>query len=100
MTMAAAIESRNAQVSARSRSSRIATVDFFDDFASAETIWRSLEDQNFCTPYQRYDFLGPWLRSVSVQEGLEALIVVAYDRDRVPLVLLPLVLDRAWGLRI
>jgi CelD/BcsL family acetyltransferase involved in cellulose biosynthesis len=101
MTMAAAIESRNAGASAWSKSSRIATVDVLTDLGQAETVWRSLELQHhLSTPYQRYDFLCPWHQMVGEREGLRPLVVIAYDRDRVPLLLFPLVLRQSWGLRI
>jgi len=101
MTMAAAIESRNAGASAGSTSSRIAAVDIFTDLDLAETVWRNLELQHhLSTPYQRFDFLRPWHQMVGAREGLRPLVVVAYDRDRVPLLLLPLVLRRSWGVRI
>src|ERR1700719_1951276 len=100
MTMAAAIESRNAGAPARSKSGRIAEVDLLADFDRAETVWRSLEDQqHFSTPYQRFDFLRPWQRLVGAREGLKPLIVIAYNRDRAPLLLLPLVLRESRGLR-
>jgi CelD/BcsL family acetyltransferase involved in cellulose biosynthesis len=101
MTMAAAIESRTADAPAWSKTSRIASVDFLDDFGRAETIWRNLEDQqHFSTPYQRFDFLRPWQLLVGPREGLRPFIVVAYDRDRRPLLLLPLALGQAHGIRI
>src|SRR5258708_17972142 len=100
MTMAGAIESRNAGASAWSKSSRIATVDIFADTDQVETVWRSLENQrHLSTPYQRFDFLRPWQQSVGGREGLRSLVVVAYDRDRMPLLLLPLVLKQGWGVR-
>jgi CelD/BcsL family acetyltransferase involved in cellulose biosynthesis len=100
MTMAAAIESRDASAPARSKSCRIAEVDLLADLDRAETVWRNLEDQqHFSTPYQRFDFLRPWQRLVGAREGLRPLVVIAYDRDRVPLLLLPLVLREAWGIR-
>ena len=101
MTMAAAIESRNAAASAWSASSRIAAVDIFTDLDQAEAAWRSLELQHhLSTPYQRFDFLRPWLRMVGARAGLRPLVVVAYDRDRAPLLLLPLVLRQELGVRI
>ena len=100
MTMAAAIESRNAGASGWSKSSRIAAVDIFADIDQAETVWRSLENQHhLSTPYQRFDFLRPWQQKVGTCEGLKPLVVVAYDGDRVPLLLLPLVLKQGWGVR-
>lgn len=101
MTMAAAIESRTPSASAWSTSSRIATIDIFSDLDQAEIVWRSLESHHhLSTPYQRLDFLRPWQQMVGAREGLRPLVVVAHDRDRVPLLLLPLVLKKKWGLRI
>src|SRR6202021_2748616 len=99
MTMAAAIESRNAGASAWSKSSRIATVDVLTDLGQAETVWRSLELQHhLSTPYQRYDFLRPWQQMVGEREGLRPFIVIAYARERRPLLLLPLPSSHANGL--
>lgn len=101
MTMAAVIESRTARAPAWSKTSRIASVDFLDDLSRVETIWRSLENQqHFSTPYQRFDFLGPWQQLVGAREGLRPFIVIAYDRERRPLLLLPLALHQAHGFRI
>jgi CelD/BcsL family acetyltransferase involved in cellulose biosynthesis len=101
MTMAAAIESRTADAPAWSKTSRIASVDFLDDFGQAETIWRSLENhQHISTPYQRFDFLRPWQQLVGEREGLRPFIVIAYDRERRPLLLLPLALGQAHRIRI
>ena len=100
MTMAAAIEGRKAGAPAWSTSSRIAEIEIFTDVDDAETVWRSLESQHqLSTPYQRYDFLSPWQQMVGTFEGVSPLIVVAYDRDRVPLLLLPLVLKQSLGVR-
>ncbi|MGO8911043.1 MAG: GNAT family N-acetyltransferase [Bradyrhizobium sp.] len=100
MTMAAAIESRTADAPAWSKTSRIASVDFLADLSQAETVWRSLEHQQHFTPYQRIDFLRPWQQLVGEREGLRPFIVIAYDRARRPLLLLPLALHQAHGFRI
>src|ERR1700744_5231124 len=101
MTMAAAIESRTADASPTSSSLRLAAVEIFTDLGQAEVIWRGLELQHhLSTPYQRFDFLRPWQQQVGAREGLQPLVVVAYDRDRVPLLLLPLVLGQSWGIRV
>jgi len=100
MTMAAAIESRTAESPAWSKASRIASVDILSDLGQAETIWRGLEDQqHFSTPYQRFDFLEPWQRHVGAREDLRPLIVIAYDAEHRPLLLLPLALGRRYGVR-
>jgi CelD/BcsL family acetyltransferase involved in cellulose biosynthesis len=100
MTMAAAIESRTAESPAWSKASRIASVDILSDLGQAETIWRGLENQqHFSTPYQRFDFLEPWQRHVGARENLRPLIVIAYDAERRPLLLLPLALRQRYGVR-
>jgi CelD/BcsL family acetyltransferase involved in cellulose biosynthesis len=101
MTMAAAIESRTAGAPARSRASRIARVDIVTDLAQAEPAWRALEDEaQFCTPYQRFDLLGPWQSLVGMRENATPLIAIAYDAERRPLVLMPLALTREHGMRV
>jgi CelD/BcsL family acetyltransferase involved in cellulose biosynthesis len=100
MTMAAAIESRTGQAPAWSKASRIAGVEILHDLSQAETIWRGLEDrQQFSTPYQRFDFLEPWQRQVGERAGLRPFIVIAYDAERRPLLLLPLALSHEHGVR-
>ena len=65
-----------------------------------KAIWRSLEGaQTSFTPYQRFDFLSAWQRQVGEREGLAPFIVIAYDAERRPLVLLPLTLRHAYGAR-
>src|ERR1700712_1333698 len=97
MTMAAAIESRTAEAT-RSTASRIAGVDISGDLGQAEAIWRGLEDQ-FSTPYQRFDLLAHWQRQAGEREGLRPFIVTAYDAERRPLLLLPLALRHEHGVR-
>jgi CelD/BcsL family acetyltransferase involved in cellulose biosynthesis len=100
MTMAAAIESRTAEEQAWSSASRIADVDILSDLGQAEAVWRGLEDQQqFSTPYQRFDFLSIWQRQVGEREGLRPFIVIAYDAERRPLLLLPLALKHEHGVR-
>jgi CelD/BcsL family acetyltransferase involved in cellulose biosynthesis len=100
MTVAAAIESRTAEAPAWSMTSRIAGIDIVHDLGEAETIWRGLEDrQQVFTPYQRFDFLGPWQRRVGERENVKPFIVVAYDAERRPLLLLPLALRHSHGVR-
>ena len=100
MTMAAVIERRPAEAPARSKARRIARVDILDDLDQAEPIWRVLETrQPFCTSYQRFDFLSAWQRQVGARDNAVPFIVVAYDAERNPLVLLPLTLRRKYGVR-
>jgi CelD/BcsL family acetyltransferase involved in cellulose biosynthesis len=99
MTMAAALESR-AGTQAWSTTSRIARVDILADLREAEAVWRGLEQSRFFTPYQRFDLLGPWQRQVGEREDIKPFIVVACDKERKPLLLLPLGVKRKSGARV
>lgn len=100
MTMAAAMRSRTAESPTRSKAIRIAHVDLVSDIAEAEAVWRSLEEPgHLFTPYQRFDLLGSWARSVGEREGACPFIVIARDAEQTPLVLLPLALRQGHGVR-
>jgi CelD/BcsL family acetyltransferase involved in cellulose biosynthesis len=100
MTMAAVMESRTG-TQARPETSRIAGVELLSDISEAETVWRGLEQSNqLSTPYQRFDFLAAWQRQVGTREGIRPFIVIAYDKDRQPLLLLPLGVTRESGARV
>jgi CelD/BcsL family acetyltransferase involved in cellulose biosynthesis len=100
MTMAAAFDNGTAVTPAWSKSGRIAHIDIVRDLASAEAVWRGLEnDQTSYTPFQRFDFVAAWQRQVGEREGLVPFIVIGYDAERRPLLLLPLALRHAYGAR-
>jgi CelD/BcsL family acetyltransferase involved in cellulose biosynthesis len=99
MTMAA-IESRTAEATARSKTSHIVSIDVLHDLGEVEPIWRTLEDQqHLSTPYQRFDFLAAWQRRVGQRERFLPVIVIGRDADRQPLLLLPLALKEEHGIR-
>jgi len=101
MTLAAAIESRTAGAPAWSQTTPISKVEIFDKLDQAESVWRGLEDQqHFSTPFQRFDFLRPWQQLVGARAGHRPFIVVAFDGERRPLVLLPLTIGESFGSRI
>jgi CelD/BcsL family acetyltransferase involved in cellulose biosynthesis len=100
MTLAAAIGARTADAPARSRASRIVSVDLLFDLVAAEPIWRGFEaEQHVATPYQRFDLLKPWQREVGACEHAEPCIAIARDGERRPLLLLPLARRRQHGIR-
>jgi CelD/BcsL family acetyltransferase involved in cellulose biosynthesis len=101
MTMAAAIESQSALTQAGSSPTHIAHVDVFDSIAAAEQAWRTLEtDDQFSTPYQRYEFLRPWQDHVGTSEGLTPFIVVARNSAGDAVMLLPLAMGRENGANV
>jgi CelD/BcsL family acetyltransferase involved in cellulose biosynthesis len=98
MTMAAAIESPTAEAAPRAKPGRIARIDIVSDFGSAESAWRTLESPGqLFTAYQRFDLLQCWQRETGAREGATPLIVIGYDAERRPLVVLPLALKRVHG---
>src|SRR6266705_6263674 len=100
MTMAAAIDNRTADATDWSKAGRIASIELVHDLAGAEAIWRDLENaRQSCTPFQRFDFVQAWQRNVGTHEGLTSFIVIAYDAERRPLMLLPLALKHVYGAR-
>ncbi|MGA7811223.1 GNAT family N-acetyltransferase [Bradyrhizobium sp.] len=101
MTMAAAIERRTAEAPARSKAGHIASIDVIDDLRRAEPIWRRLESRRqVSTPYQHFDLLSAWQRQVGEREQVRPFIVIAYDAEHTPLLLMPLALRCKYGVRI
>src|SRR3954454_4350531 len=98
MTLAAAIPGRTEEAKAWPATSRIAGVSICHDLSQAESIWRDLELQ-FSTPFQRFDFLATWQREVGERGNLLPFIVIAWDSDHRPLLLLPLTLSHRHGIR-
>jgi CelD/BcsL family acetyltransferase involved in cellulose biosynthesis len=95
--MAAVMESR-AGTQAWPETSRIVSVELVGDMREAEAVWRGLEQSNqLCTPYQRFDFLSAWQRQVGERAGIRPFIVIAYDSEHQPLLLLPLGIKRETG---
>jgi CelD/BcsL family acetyltransferase involved in cellulose biosynthesis len=66
----------------------------FRSAEDAESLWRGLESEGSCTPYQRYDWLSAWYATVAMMNRLQTAIVVLRDAHGSPAALLPLVLER------
>ena len=98
MSMAIAIDST---AEAPSSASRITRLRIINNLQEAEPIWRDLEARSAAfTPYQRFDFLAAWQRNVGAQQILHPCIIVAYDAERRPLLLLPLAIEQGNVVRI
>lgn len=101
MAMAATIDGRMAQIETRPRAARIASVRIYDDMRAVESIWRRLETpEQLFTPYQRFDFLATWQKHVGTSCHLTPFIVVAFDADHQPLLLLPLAVKQESGILV
>jgi CelD/BcsL family acetyltransferase involved in cellulose biosynthesis len=101
MATAAVIDGKIERVAGAPRAAHIARVQIFETFESAAATWRSFAcTEQVATPYQRYDFLAAWQRHVGDHLGLKPRIIVAYDDSDDPVALLPLIIERAYGLSI
>ena len=100
MAMTALIDDSEAALSSQIRS-RIASVDILTDLAVAEPIWRSLETpEAFTTPYQRFDLQSSYQRHVGTLDSMTPFVIVAYDVNREPLMVLPLGMRHDNGIRV
>ena len=100
MNMAAVIDPIAAGARAPSGASPIARVEILNDMREAEHVWRSLEyPPQLATPYQRFDLQAAWQQHVGSQDNLRPFIVIAYDYDDRPVLLLPLVVKQHNGMR-
>lgn len=101
MTVAAAIERQGVNLPARADTIRVASIDIFHDIRAVETIWRAIDSANhLLTPFQRFDFLAAWHENVGASEHLTPFIVIGYDAERQPLLLLPLATRQEHGVRV
>jgi len=101
MAMAAELHDSDMNSAAHPVTSRIARVAVIRDMAAAEVSWRAFEGSDFLfTPYQRFELLDAWQRSIGKHEGAVPFVVVAYDVNSQPLVLLPLVSSRENGAKM
>lgn len=99
MVMAAEHHGSNAPVN--SSAGRIARIDVMRDMAAAEKTWRVFEGTGFLsTPYQRFELLDAWQKTIGQHEGAQPFVVVAYDTTGQPLLLLPLVTSRENGANV
>ena len=79
---------------------RVARVEVFEDMASCEAPWRTLEaGPALATPYQRYDFLHLWQRHVGTEQGVTPFVVTAFNAAGEPLFLWPLGRRQLGGLQ-
>jgi CelD/BcsL family acetyltransferase involved in cellulose biosynthesis len=101
MTMMAVLTEARAADRAAAVRSRIARVEVIHDVNIAEPIWRALEQTGqYASPYQRFDFLSAWQRHVGSAERVEPHIVVARGADDQPLLVMPLGVERKFGVGV
>ena len=101
MAMAAALHGSGTNSQTRPVSNRIARVDVIRNMAESEPRWRAFEGPEYLsTPYQRFELLDAWQKSIGKHEGALPFIVIASDADNQPLLLLPLVVCRENGAKV
>ncbi len=76
---------KSREASNTGRSSAVA----HDDWEALEPLWRTLESRGGVSPYQRFDFVAPWLRTVAARRDLKPLVVEIRTDGRTAM-LLPL----------
>jgi len=101
MATAAAIDTKIERIAPASQAARVARIEIFDDFEAAASAWQTFDScDRIATPYQRHDFLAAWQRHVGQHLKRKPRIVVAYSEAGTPVALLPLVIERAYGMSV
>jgi CelD/BcsL family acetyltransferase involved in cellulose biosynthesis len=82
------------------RSDGALRAEIYGSLAASETLWRKLESDaaSLHTPYQRFDWVAAYIRATGEAEA--ARVILLRDEAGRARILLPLVLRRAYGLRI
>lgn len=68
-------------------------------FDEAESVWRMFEQSADGYPFQTFDFLFTWYRTVGLTQDIHPCIVIVFDDDATPMMLLPLAIRRRASLR-
>lgn len=98
--MAAVVGTEAVRRVASKTATAVARVEVFDSFRAVEAEWRTLEQGQTATPYQRFDFVNAWQNHVGVRLGAKAMPVVAYDAEQRVVMVLPLVVRPLGPFRI
>ncbi|WP_160170938.1 GNAT family N-acetyltransferase [Lutibaculum baratangense] len=70
------------------------------DLEGAEPAWRHLEATGIATPNHRYEWMAAWQRHIGASDGIEPAVVVGYDAAGQPVLVWPLGVRQALGVRI
>ncbi len=65
------------------------------DFSSVEAIWRQFEETADCFAFQTFDFLATWYTEIGCRSSIDVQIVVAWGLDAVPIMILPLGIEKS-----
>ncbi|MCE7997966.1 MAG: GNAT family N-acetyltransferase [Rhodobiaceae bacterium] len=86
-------EMRDGRLPPRERASILLSV--HTEFSTVEAIWRQFEKTADCFAFQSFDFLETWYENIGCRDDLEIQIVVAWDVNAKPLMILPLGIERS-----
>ncbi len=72
----------------------------FERLEDARDHWRELFSRAAATPYQNYDYVAGWFETIGERAAVAPMIVVVYDPEGRPIVLLPLCVRDVHGFRV
>ncbi|HYC25825.1 MAG TPA: GNAT family N-acetyltransferase, partial [Roseiarcus sp.] len=76
-----------------------AEIEIFHDLEAARPVFAAIEAEAIATPYQGYDFVDAWLRTIGQAQAKKPLIVVLRDDGGRVTGILPLAVASRFGLR-
>ncbi|MDQ8726113.1 GNAT family N-acetyltransferase [Bradyrhizobium sp. LHD-71] len=101
MTMAAVIANDATRTVARSARTSVASIQIFSSFSAVEQVWRALEAPGeIATPYQHFDLLCAWQGNVGARLRAAPAPVIAYDSEKRPVMVLPMIIGSQGPFRI
>jgi CelD/BcsL family acetyltransferase involved in cellulose biosynthesis len=99
--MSLAVLQPSGRLRATSPRAALARIEVFRDLAAAEPLWNRLaRNDAFATPYQRFEWAAQWHRHVGHTRKASPLIVIGFDDGNEPQFILPLILERRYGVGI
>lgn len=93
-TRSTATGSRASKCMGRNRLNVPMSLSITSDLDSIEDEWRRFEERADCTPFQTFDWLSEWQRSIGDRAGVKPSIVTGRQGDGEPLFILPLAIER------
>ncbi len=89
------------QLRATSPRAALARVEVFRELDAAQPLWNQLAGTDaLTTPYQRFEWAAQWYRHVGLARKASPLIVIGFDDGDMPQFILPLILERRYGVGV
>ena len=77
----------------------LSRVQVFHSMKDARSVWLELEQRGVCTAYQSYEWCRAWMETIGAAIDAEILIIVLFDENARPVLLLPLCRYKKYGLQ-